>query len=353
MSLVSKRNFGLDITRAISISLVVIAHEFGLGAGYELGLVGVQIFFILSGFLIGQILIKNFADSSTLTTVINFWKRRWYRTLPLYYLILTLKIVVYGNPYGWKMVVYYLFLQANIIGIDYFPVSWSLIVEEWFYIFLPLATFLFFRNGLNPKKFIIFLSAFIILFFVARFSWNYFEKGIILYQFDCLLLGVLLALFKLHFNPFYKYLNALWIFCLALFGIVIFTVLLGDIQKIPTYSTFYRVTWYFLISICITFIIPYMEQSLFLNTSIKKIKPIYYLFTWTSVLTYSIYLTHMDVFGFWFSSSYLLNTVLQIITLYSVSFILYAFYEHPMMSLRDKFSLKHYFNSVKSFSFKI
>ena len=87
----SKRNFGLDLVRAIAILLVLITH-IGLKSDYvgglEIGNLGVEFFFVLSGFLIGGILIKDFSNGGVNIPVIaNFWIRRWFRTLPVYYLV--------------------------------------------------------------------------------------------------------------------------------------------------------------------------------------------------------------------------------------------------------------------------
>lgn len=340
-----KRNFGLDIARAISILFVLIAHKFILPV--ELGVLGVQIFFVLSGFLIGQILIRDFAVAGTFSTVLKFWKRRWYRTLPLYYLILVLKILVYGNPYGWKMIVYFFFLQANFVGIDFFGVSWSLVVEEWFYVFLPLATFIFLKKGIEPRKLLLFLISFIILFFVCRFLWNYSHRGIIIFQFDCLLLGVLLALVKMHFKATYTKLNSPVLFWVGIVGMIYLTKLLGRMENVPLYDTFYRVVWYFLVSICITVIIPFIEQSDFLNIRIRKIKLLYLFFTWTSILTYAIYLLHMEIFQLDFNIPVILNGVIQMLLLYLASYVVYVVYEHPFMNLRDEFSFKRYYSSIR------
>lgn len=344
-----ERNFGLDVVRSVSIILVLLAHRFNFT--YEIGAVGVQIFFILSGFLIGQILLKDFSNYGSLNTVLKFWKRRWFRTLPLYYLVLCFKILVYGNPYGWKIIVYFFFLQANFVGIGFFGVSWSLVVEEWFYIFLPLATLLFFRKGIDFKKYVYFLFGFIFLFFATRFLWNYTNKGIIIYQFDCLLLGVFLASIKLYLNRVYCRLNSFYLFLIGILGTVFLTFVLGDIDQISIYSTFYRVIWYFLISIFISLIVPYIEQSKSINERLKKNRFLFHFFTWTSVLTYSIYLLHMEIFNMNFSMlNDNLNALLHFMILYAVSFIIYSFFEHPMMMLRDKFSLKQYINSINFFS---
>lgn len=343
-----QRNFGLDVVRAISILLVLRAHRFP--HHYEWGLLGVQVFFVLSGFLIGQILIRDFSVGGNFATVYKFWKRRWYRTLPLYYLILLLKILFFGNPYGWKMIVYFFFLQANFIGIDFFPVSWSLVVEEWFYIFLPLSTLVFFNRGIKANRFGVFLFSWIIFFFLVRFFWNYFEKGLILYQFDCLLLGVLAALCKLNHNKLYQSLNSPGLLIFSILGLLFMVSIFGDISTVPIFSPFYRVSWYFITSLLIMMAIPYVEQSIFVNQKLAKIKGLNLFFKWTSILTYAMYLIHAEVYMIHFPVPELINFMVQVVVLYGLSLLIYVLYEHPMMSLRDNFSLTQYVNAVKTFN---
>jgi len=346
-----QRNFGLDVLRCISIIMVLMAHKFNFN--YEFGLVGVQIFFILSGFLIGQILIRDFQKKIDITTLVNFWKRRWYRTLPLYYLVLILKIMVYGNPFGWKIIVYFLFLQANFVGISFFGVSWSLVVEEWFYIFLPIVSFVFLRRTFQYSKYLKILLGTIAIVFMIRFLWNALHFGNIIYQFDCLLLGVVLALLKMEYKVVYQYLDKYWVFFIGLLGFVGMTLLFGKLDYIPIYAPLYRVIWYFLISVFISLMVPFIENSEFVNIHVKSIKLFHVFFTWTSILTYALYLIHMDVYRIRPFDSEAANNLLHIFLLYSVSLILYVFYEHPFMSLRDKFSAKQYIYTIKQTSRRV
>ncbi len=99
-----ERIFGLDALRATAILMVVSSHVLWIYPKsnafiptlFELfGFWGVELFFVLSGFLIGSILYKTFVNENfTLKSVFHFLKRRWFRTLPNYYLVLLLNILI-------------------------------------------------------------------------------------------------------------------------------------------------------------------------------------------------------------------------------------------------------------------
>jgi len=157
----------LDGLRGLAISLVLICHYVAnadhsrLGywprhflSGLTVGWSGVDLFFVLSGFLIGGISIDNRGSPRYFRT---FYLRRVFRILPVYYLwiLLYLAIVVVG-VYGVPGVVpasrqdlaavpiYILFLQNLIYSPSpfqwkWFVVTWSLAVEEQFYLLAPVA----------------------------------------------------------------------------------------------------------------------------------------------------------------------------------------------------------------------
>jgi len=160
----NSRIFGLDLMRATAILMVVAGHCLWIypqddSLFHQLlqlfGFFGVEIFFVLSGFLIGKILYQLYLkEDFSLATVFYFLKRRWYRTLPNYYLVLLINIIIagfigYEMPQLWR---YFFFLQNfKVSMLPFFTESWSLAVEEFAYVVLP---FFIFMVGLviNPKN---------------------------------------------------------------------------------------------------------------------------------------------------------------------------------------------------------
>jgi peptidoglycan/LPS O-acetylase OafA/YrhL len=133
------RNVSLDTLRAAAIILVVFCHcssSYGLPNAIDflgLGGVGVDLFFCLSGWLLGKQLCEEFQKTGDIQ-IRRFWLRRWLRTLPAYYAVLGATVLqswLQGKTPGWSQ--YVVFLQ-NYRGMPFFGVSWSLCVEEYFYL---------------------------------------------------------------------------------------------------------------------------------------------------------------------------------------------------------------------------
>ncbi|GGH15355.1 acyltransferase family protein [Mucilaginibacter phyllosphaerae] len=148
----TNRVYGLDILRAFAILSVVVIHQMIytpstlnkiIEATY---LDGVSIFFVLSGFLIGSILIKLLnSPNITFYTLLNFWWRRWLRTIPAYYVTLSALIIAYNynKPPGPTFKRFYIFTQNLFTPHPgFFLEAWSLSVEEWFYLTIPFALFI-------------------------------------------------------------------------------------------------------------------------------------------------------------------------------------------------------------------
>lgn len=146
----------LDGLRGLAILLVVLchyitavphgrSHSLGSMAGTAMGLgaSGVGLFFILSGFLIGGILIDSKQSANYFRT---FYLRRICRIFPLYYLWIALFAVLATTITGWQLHVPYwayltfvqnYFMQRTDIEAIWFGALWSLGVEEQFYLLAP------------------------------------------------------------------------------------------------------------------------------------------------------------------------------------------------------------------------
>jgi peptidoglycan/LPS O-acetylase OafA/YrhL len=219
----ARRIFGLDLVRAAAIALVLAGHGASLlprdAPGrrflFDLGgFFGVELFFVLSGFLIGAILLRTLdADGPLLPRLGTFWLRRWLRTLPNYYLFLALNAVLWGSvldrrPFNPSSL---FFLQnfSRPLPAHYMNEAWTLAVEEWFYVTIPLT--LVAAAALPVRRrtaFLVGIVAYIAAFTVLRVvavqkvgvDWTTGIRGIVIYRLDSIGYGVLLA-FIAHVVP--------------------------------------------------------------------------------------------------------------------------------------------------------
>jgi len=141
------RNPALDGLRGLAILLVMLFHA-GL---LDFGWMGVNLFFLLSGYLITQVLLP--WKTETLGFYLKrFWWRRSLRIFPLYYAFLALVGVVFlvtGMPANTlEEAPYLLTYSINFRGLftlhrdsEFFNFIWSLCVEEQFYLVWPLVVF--------------------------------------------------------------------------------------------------------------------------------------------------------------------------------------------------------------------
>ena len=150
------RSFGLDLARVAAIALVILSHfahrlEF-------VGIFGVELFFALSGYLIGGVLYRSLLSTPrwSFEDVRIFWMRRWFRTVPNYLLFLVVAVFFHayfgGLPTPRHLAAHLAFMQNMMSGDNsFFGVSWSLAVEEWFYLTFPLVILAFTAAGLHKR----------------------------------------------------------------------------------------------------------------------------------------------------------------------------------------------------------
>jgi len=199
MNSFSNHTYRLDLQglRAIAIILVVLAH---LNVPYfEGGFIGVDVFFVLSGYLITGLLIKEYSSTNTINFA-RFYARRLKRLLPSLLFMVGTALLVCSfllSPYElisksksaifaatWTSNLYFSFSEVGYFSeielSDIFLHTWSLSVEEQFYLIWPLFLFsilLIFKNNsknYNIKKILLtfLFSAFAISLTLSLF-WSY------------------------------------------------------------------------------------------------------------------------------------------------------------------------------------
>ncbi len=145
------------------------------------GFFGVELFFVLSGFLIGRLLIRSIAVKPTSRAWLVFMMRRWMRTLPAYWTWLAFLAAFWPPRFWepahsslvWDHVLRYATLTQNLLWPmpdGWFGVSWSLTVEEWFY--LGFSAALFGAVALFGRRSGFFLVCAVFLVAPAVLRWN-------------------------------------------------------------------------------------------------------------------------------------------------------------------------------------
>ena len=150
------RSFGLDLARVAAITLVILSHF--VHALEFVGIFGVELFFALSGYLIGGVLYRSLLSSTrwSFEDVRVFWLRRWYRTVPNYLLFLVVAVAYHahfgGLPTPTHFLSFLVFAQNLLSGSNaFYGVSWSLAAEEWFYLTFPVVILAFTLTGMKRR----------------------------------------------------------------------------------------------------------------------------------------------------------------------------------------------------------
>ena len=362
-----QRIFGLDVLRAAAIIMVVCSHILWIypksnafiSTLFELfGFWGVELFFVLSGFLIGSILYTTFVNENfTLKSVFHFLKRRWFRTLPNYYLVLVINIgIAFFLGFSIENIgSYFVFLQ-NFASKSpaFFPESWSLSIEEFTYLLLPFSLFFvgLVKVKNKSKAFLLVIVALILVFWMNKFyyhsqhaisnltEWNLNLKSVLIYRIDAILIGVLFAWISLNFSEFWK--NSKTVFALIGFGILFFLMfgILPLNLTIEQNPFFWNILYLPITSIAFAFLLPFFsEWKTYTNAVFYPIELI-------SKISYSIYLLHYSVILLllktYFDTSQMSDferhffTLIYLLITFFLSFVLYRFYEKPIMNWRDK-----------------
>jgi peptidoglycan/LPS O-acetylase OafA/YrhL len=362
----ARRNLGLDIIRAAAIILVLAAHSLTYffrwyyldlrELFYILAFLGVELFFVLSGFLIGKILLEEVLTGGSWNLLGRFYVRRWFRTLPPYYLMVAILIVA-GRPFTWKSLV---FLQNfNRSDLAFFPVSWSLSIEEWFYLLVPflllLATRLAGKHGRVRTAFFAASGAIIAGALALRIlhvlrknpTWDFGVREHPFVRQDSLMVGVLLAGLSVLAPRLWQFLASRrrLLFPLAAMGIfytAVYQLFVLYRTRTVDSSLYARTIFFLIVSLLIGALLVSLETSRSVNraTASRWARAIRLL----SVTSYAAYLIHLPLFDLFapLEARYqepLVSLVLVVVVLaltLSLSTAMYLYFERPSLRLRDR-----------------
>lgn len=373
----NNRIYGLDILRCFAILAVMFEHgNFFLPAniGYYFEFIrfdGVNAFFVLSGFLVGGILIKTIEENGhSVKTLFNFWNRRWYRTFPVYFLILlllTIKALFDIPNFEVHMVSEFFFFSQNLFSkhIDwFFPEAWSISIEEWFYFIIPIFVFIILKLNYFDKKrtflyIAIYLIGLIILFRMYRYNnmqvssytdWDsYFRKQVIT-RIDSIMFGVIGAyIFHYYEKLWFKYKYQL--FFLGIF-VLLFPTLFFRAKYSAGFGLYLCVFSFAVNSFAVLLLLP-------LLSSIRSGRgKVYSCVMYISLISYSMYLINLSIvlgwivaplnFSFFLNYEPFIKYLLYWLLTILLSILLYKYYELPCTSLRDRKNAAHKPNLLKS-----
>lgn len=175
----------IDGLRAIAVIGVILFHaDLGISGGYT----GVDVFFVISGYLITGIILKDLRDGNF--SILNFWERRARRILPALFAVVLVTLIMGWFlllPEGYKSlgtsILYLSSFASNIYfwqkSSGYFngpaeelPLlhTWSLSLEEQFYLIIPFVLLVLFRTGLSHRVFLLIASGALVSFALSIFA---------------------------------------------------------------------------------------------------------------------------------------------------------------------------------------
>ncbi|MGE4288536.1 MAG: acyltransferase family protein [Salinivirgaceae bacterium] len=354
MQQTTHRIFGLDLMRTMAIVIVVLKHSNILvGAKFTIPIHGVDLFFVLSGYLIGNNFLQKtlYKQDFHIVDILNFLKQRWLRTLPNYFLFLIINILLiyFGlikgtlNKY---LITYFVFFQNFYKPFDFlFWESWSLAVEEWFYLFFPVFILFFYKIIKNNRSIRLAYAITTILFLIIPLiyrlninpdlDYDLFTRKVVLARFDTIGFGLLAAYIHNIYPHFWNRFRNFQLFS----GILLLIFLKSYYLTQNHTYTCLRLSF---IGLGITMLLPALES---LKNETIPLKPIRFI----SKISYSIYLTHIPISyilsGIFETKNFLIYILYWFITLL-LSTIIYRWFESPFMRLRKKIRFDYKNNKI-------
>ena len=349
----------LDGVRGVAVMLVFISHlhmilspeltfrevtpwKF-INRTFEAGFMGVDIFFVLSGFLITSLLMKD-RSTNQKNLFKRFYRRRALRLLPALYALLIADFFVsrwenFPGDIQWRTTWHAVLFLNNWNIVNNFGEAqndlghlWSLGIEEQFYLIWPLTIWLLAKLKIPSKMMIPLILFASLVVMVHRTSlWNDGTSWIILYirtdtRLDSLLIGAMFAYVYRHFQVPSKILNS--VATLSFLGLVYIKYVLDK-------SPFIFEMGWTIIALFAGFIILSVAEGVFFIQKVFTWRPL----TMIGKVSYGLYLWHMPIFVLFgrhvTSGSRPLRLLIGIILASVVTSLSWFFIEKPFLNLKD------------------
>ena len=327
----------LDIYRYFAALIVSVSHFFIYSNKSEYfeftSILGVELFFVLSGFVLAPQLLK--LEKSSKKNFKVFLFRRWIRTIPPYIVALICAAIFFG--YGdilnfFKFLTYTQNILSDNVVPNFFNVAWSLSVEEWFYIFLPMAIFI--TTKIKNLKFntlgiciitILFLNLFRFYYNNEEIHWGEDIRRSVVLRLDSLCFGVVAYILK-------DKLKLKYLISFAFLTTVPLFYFLAEPLSVSQ-SIFLQNLFIPLCSLCFSSILIILTYVNSLSIIVEKVG------AFGANISYSMYLFH--IFFIPISINFFNNLTLSFIT-YIISLKLFCwfffiFFEKPILELRPKY----------------
>ena len=349
----------IDGLRAIAVVSVILYHTQIFILGHEPfkgGFIGVDIFFVISGYLISSIILKELVTTGSFSFK-HFYERRVRRIIPALLFVMFVSL-----PFAWilllpisfidfsKSILYSLGFSSNFYfwfsGERYgeesgllkpFLHTWSLSVEEQFYILFPIVLFITFKYF---RKYLIHIMIFGFAISLGLADWGsryyIFSASFNFYVLPTrgweLLSGSMLAYFEITNGHRSK--NKILNLILPTTGLILIAHSILFFNDEMFHPSFYTLSP--IIGVCL--IIWFSEKNEII-TKLLSTK----LFVGTGLISYSLYLWHYPIFAFARISEFiqgsLFNKLLIGIIILILSILTYYFIEQPARNKNNKFKV--------------
>ena len=358
----------IDGLRALAVTAVILYHAqiYLYGVNYfKGGFIGVDIFFVISGYLISSIILKELKISGKFSFKI-FYERRARRILPALFFVMLVSL-----PFAWKFllpsdyldyaksVLFSLGFASNFYfyftGLEYGSVegilkpflhTWSLSVEEQFYIFFPLTILFIYK--FFTKKFLYIFIVFFLLSLVTAHLTSISSTSVSFYFLHTriweLLAGSILACIEIKFKRRISFDNQVINQILPSLGLILIFNAIVFYDDTTLHPSFYT-----LLPVIGTCLVIWFAKKDEIITKIFSTK----LFVGIGLISYSLYLWHYPIFAFFrysLASGSFSKKILVIIFVLVASVFTYLFIEKPFRN-KKKISLKYLIIFMSSVTF--